>query len=353
MKNFVLVAGYDYERHGLPFREHCDNRVKRLVAADRSHDDMTFQIFDVGSGEVVTREFTFPAGTRTEKTTVTRPFTRLTTANYNQVVSGGERHYSFKNGQSGMMSVTDVYAAVRAVGAAAPGTLMELSFFSHAWHGGPILVNSFDDGVMEVPSAVPGVPPTIVAVGAARDPDDKDPRVGKDFAPANMSAAELAEFRAAYHVDGFNWSWGCAFPRLVHEILHKLEYHRDYRSTGLPDAQLFVFTNLRTDHVDLLNAHLGITLPNPRRVELTFGSLKTFFCRMIVASYNHELAVRSQRKTFGGMIGTYSEPDTGRLPLMHINKGFGRHFAFYKNYFAFAFDPEDRKYGLYDPAFTC
>ncbi|MGW0477535.1 hypothetical protein [Streptomyces coeruleorubidus] len=43
-------------------------------------------------------------------------------------------------------------------------------------------------------------------MGAARDPDDKDPRSGKDFAPPNMTAAELVLFQDAYHPDGYNWS---------------------------------------------------------------------------------------------------------------------------------------------------
>ena len=59
-------------------------------------------------------------------------------ANQCQSFRDGETHHFFKNGQSGMMSVTDVYAAVQAIGSSDPGTLLELSFFSHAWHGGPL-----------------------------------------------------------------------------------------------------------------------------------------------------------------------------------------------------------------------
>ncbi|WP_330346731.1 hypothetical protein [Streptomyces sp. NBC_00582] len=353
MKRFVLVAGVDYERKGVDFKVFCENRVKRLVTANRTAEDLTFQIFDVKSGKIVTREFTHPGGRRIENVTTTTPFTPIIPAHYNRVVSGGEVDYEFKDGQRGMMSITDIYAAVRTIGSSDPGTLMELSFFSHAWHGGPILVNSFDDGFAEGPPAVPGGPPTRIAMGAARDPDDKDPRPDKDFAPPNMTAAELVLFQGAYHPDGYNWNWGCAFPRVIHEILYKLEHHAGYRPSGLPDAQTFVFRNLNTNHIDQLASRLGKTFPDPRRVELTFGELKRFFCLATLASYSHHLAVNSKRKTYAGLIGTYSEYDTGARPLMHIHTGFARHFRFYKNYLGFSFDPEGRKYGEYDPSFTC
>jgi hypothetical protein len=341
MKRFVLVGGYDYERKGVDFRIFCDSRVKRMIAANTAKEDLSFQVFDVRRGEVVTRDVTYPGGSRSESVARTQPFDPITAAHYDRIVSGTHVRYRFKDGQSGMMSVTDVYAAVRAIGASNPGELFELSFFSHAWHGGPILLNSDDDGLAA------GVP-----VGAARDPDDKDPR-HKDFRPPNMTAAQLKEFQDAYRPDGFSWSWGCAFPRDVHEILHKLEHHRDYRSSGLADDKEFKFTNLRANHIALLERVLGIFLLQPRDVRLTFKELKRFFCLMTQASYTHHLAVQSKKKAFGGVIGTYSEYDTGRLPLMHVEPSFARHFKFYESYLGFKFDPEGRRYGEFSPGFSC
>ena len=352
MKRVILVAGVDYERKGVDFRIFCNSRVKRLVAANTKKEELTFQIFDVKSGEVVTREFTYPGGKRQESVTKTTPFSPVTLANYDRTGTGADVHFTFKDGQTGMMSVTDVYAAVRAIGKDHAGELVELSFFSHAWHGGPILVNSFDDGRTTGPPAVPGGPPTVVSLGMARDPDDKDPRP-KDFVTPNMDAADLQLFRDAYHADGFNWSWGCAFPRVIHEILHKLEHHRDYRSSGLADDDVFVFTNFRANHIDQLQSRLGVTFPDPKRVELEFKQLKRFFCSATEDSYTHHLAVGSDRKTFGGVIGTYSEYDNGKLPLMHVEKTFGRHFKFYESYLGFSFDPEGRKYGEFSPTFSC
>jgi hypothetical protein len=352
MKRFLLVGGYDYERKGVDFRIFCNSRVKRMVAANRAKEELSFQVFDVRRGEVVTHDVTYPGGKKSESVSRTQPFVAITAAHYDRIANGSHVRYRFKDGQSGMMSITDIYAAVRAIGAGNPGELFELSFFSHAWHGGPILLNSDDDGVFTGPPAVVGGPPTITPVGAGRDPDDKDPR-HKDFVPPNMTAAQLKEFQDAYHPDGYSWSWGCAFPRVIHEILHKLEHHRDYRSSGLADDKEFRFNNLRANHIATLERALGIFFLDPKDVRLTFKELKRFFCLSTQASYTHHLAVRSNKKAFGGVMGTYSEYDTGRLPLMHVEPGFARHFKFYENYLGFKFDPEGRKYGVFSPTFSC
>ncbi|MFB7929944.1 hypothetical protein ACFC4C_12615 [Streptomyces sp. NPDC056039] len=328
MKHFVLVAGYGKPPRQLPFRAYCENRVRQHVAANKAMEDLVFQIFDVGSGEVVARTFTYPAGRRTESVAAVRSFVRVTPAHYDG--------NAFQNDVRGVMSVLEVYAAVRTIGVTAPGTLMELSFFSHGYDG-PVLVDSFDYRQTSE---------------MLRDPGDLDPRP-KDFHSANMPPAELSAFQAAYHPDGINWSWGCHFQKSYHHILTKLEFHPEYRSSGLPDGKVLVFRNFDADETLLLGDHLGRTFPDHRKVEVTFGELKWFFRRHILAGYCHALAVHSGRKTYGGLLGTYAERDTtGSRPLMHVNRGFGRHLAFYRNYFGFALDPERRWYGLYDPAFT-
>jgi len=353
MRRFVIIAGVDYERNGVNFRIFADNRVKRLVATNTAKEDLTFQVFDVRTGSVVTRAVTYPGGKKTEKVAAVTPFTPVAPTHYNRLGSGTDVHYELRDGIRGLMSVTDVYAAVQTIGRDDPGTLRELSFFSHAWHGGPILINSFDDGIVTGPPLSVGGPPTRTSVGAARDPDDFDPRPAKDFTPPTMTTAELAEFRAAFHTAGIGWSWGCAFPRTIHEILHKLEQHRDYRRSGLADSTKLVFTNFRADHIGELTTTLGLAVPDPKRVELTFGDLRRYFCLRTMDSYSHHLAVAADRIVFAGPIGTYSEYDTGPRPLMHVHDGFARHFTFYANYLGFTYDPEGRHYGAFLPTFTC
>ncbi|MGA5356846.1 hypothetical protein [Streptomyces purpurascens] len=341
MKHFVLVAGCKLPPKQLPFRSYCENRIRQHVAANKAKEDLVFQILDVERGEVVVRTFTYPGGTRTESVAAVRSFEPVTRAHYNGRVFG--------EGHPGVMSATDIYAAVRNIGIRAPGTLMELSFFSHGYANGPVLVNSVDDGQLE--RLNPRGQLEAEPLGMRRDPDDRDPRT-KDFHEANMGSEELAAFRAAYHPDGINWSWGCAFTHDANEILHHLEYHPDYRSSGLPDGKVLVFRNFTPANLAHLNAFLNVPVPDHRKVEITFGELKLYIRNQIVASYGHALAAASGRRTFGALVGTYAEPDQGPRPLMHVNPNFSRHFTFYRNYFGFTFDPERRRYGLYDPAFT-
>jgi hypothetical protein len=359
-KNVILVAGVDYEFKGVDFRLFCDNRVKRLLASNnKSKDDMTFQIFDFRKGEVVTQETTFPGGKRTDKITKLSPspFKAISKANYDATVSGGETHYHFKDGQKGIMSITDIYEAVQKVGINAPNTLVELSFFSHSWMGGPILVNSFDDGSFTINLPPFSTPISLPLPGGMRDPDDMDPRASKDFVPPTMDATQLGNFKKAFHSDGHVWIWGCAFPRLVHEILHKLEHHPKYKDSGLGDDEVFKFTNFNDAQAEVLerflSGALGGPFPDRKNIEIKFKFLKHFFCLITVASYTHNIAKNANVKAFGGVMGTYSDYDTGPLPLMSVYKGFAKHFTFYKNYLGFTFDPEGRKYGAYLPGFSC
>lgn len=359
MRHHILVAGVDFEFKGVDFRIFCNNRTKRVIATNRSKEDLTFQIFDVRRGEVVTHAVTYPDGRRTEsRTTLTpSPFTAITKANYDRMVSGGETHYRFKNGQRDTMSILDVYDAVKAIGVDAPGTLVELSFFSHAFHGGPILANSYDDGHIDL-LVPPSTSPTQVPIPSGqRDPDDVDPRSSKDFVPPTMDARELDAFRKAFHSAGFAWIWGCTFPRVVHEVLTKVERHPQYKDSGVSDDTVFVFTNFTSAHADLLEmvlrVELGGRLPDRKRIELPFRWIKLLFCRLSVAGYAHGLARGTGVSVYSCVVGTYAEYDSGALPLMSVHRGFARHFTFYKNYLGFSFDPERRGYGAYRPDRVC
>jgi hypothetical protein len=358
MRQFILVAGVDYEFHGVDFRLFCDNRRKRLVARSKKTEDLTFRILDIRKGEVITHELTFPKGKQVEKVTklTPSPFKSIGKANYDSTVVAGETHYRFKEGQRDKMSILDVYRTVQQVGVDAPGTLAELSIFSHAFMGGPILVNSFDDGIVNLTLSFLGGTFPFSLPSGARDPDDMDPRAAKDFVAPTMTAAALANLQAAFSPDGFIWIWGCAFPRLVHEMLHKIERHPSYRDRGVADDEVFKITNFDSAHADTLEAWLlpeRGPIPDKKKIEIEFKFLKHFFCKITEASYTHALARNAQVKVFGGLMGTYSDYDQGSLPLMSVHKGFARHFAFYQNYLGFGFDPEGRKYGEYKPAFVC
>jgi hypothetical protein len=361
MEHFLFVAGVDYEFKGVDFRIFSDNRVRRLIAGNTGKKELRFDVYDVRRGELATTEVSYPGSKKVEKKTITTPFRAVSrAASYDAVTSNGETHYHFKNGQYDVMSVTDIYAAVSAIGTAAKHSLRELSFFSHGWMGGPILVNSFDDrtGQITIPSFLggPPVPLAYTVPSTNRDPDDRDPRPQLDFIAPTMDAAALSSFSDAFHADGFVWLWGCAFPRLIHQILHKIERNTAYRDSGLANDVDFQLTNLNKDEADLLERALIPAVgafPDKKKIELKFKHIRHFVCRATQACYAHQLASRTGVSTFGAPLGTYSEYDSGKLPLMHVHTGFTRHFNFYKNYLGLEFDSEGRHYGKHTPGFTC
>ena len=279
----------------MDFRIFCDNRMKRLIAANTAKSELTFQIFDVRKGEVATHVVTYPGGKKTTASSVLSPspFQAVTKAHYDRTVSGGETHFHFKEGQSDKMSILDIYTAVQSLGAASANELMELSFFSHAWMGGPILVNSFDDGIVNV--AMPLGPPIAFPMpSGARDPDDNDPWAAKDFISPTMDAAALTNFKNAFHSDAFVWIWGCAFPRLVHEILHKVERNAAYKDSGLGDDTVFTIKNFNVSQADLLEKWIKTEMsgpfPDKKNIVIEFKFLKYFFCKITAASYTQHIA---------------------------------------------------------------
>lgn len=352
MKQILLVAGVDYEFSGVDFRSLADNRRKLLDRKNTTHDDLRFITMDVRAGQVEVREITFPGGKRAENVTTTTPFTAVDRTSY--TTAGG--HTRFKPGQYTVMSITDVYAKVRDIGGSDPGSLVELSIFSHGWMGGPILVNSTDDRQMEITVPVPGATPITVTVpvtGTLRDPDDKDGRPRLDFIAPTMDAAALTQFKDAFASDGFAWLWGCAFPRVIHHTLWAMEGSKAYKSSGVGDDTVLDMPAVTAEDVDFLEQILAPKLgafPSRTSISVKFTYLKWAFCVANQACYAFALATAAGVDVRAAALGTYAEYDTAGDRLMNVYSGFTAHFTFYKNYLGFTFDPEGRRYAVYRAA---
>lgn len=350
MKRIILVAGIDYYFDKVDFRRLCDRRESKLIEANSVKEEMAFYIFDFSKGEIVIDEVTYPGLDHkvTIKRTIGKTFKPISQSNYDPVTSGGDTYYHFKPGQKDTLSILDVYSAVRSIGETSPGTLFELSFFSHSFEGGPILVNSF-----EPPPPAPlnyGLLGTIRLDGL-RHPDDKDPRV-KDFTFPNMDATALDNFQKAFRKDGYVWVWGCLYAGEVHEILSKIEKNSSYKTSGIGDKTNFHFKNLNSALVDNLESVLLPTLGivNKRDFTITFDYIKLYFFRLIANCYTQHIAIHSKVKTFGAPLGTDAIYE--KNSLMRVNPVFSSHFTFYQNHLNFKFDPEGRKYIEYKPNFS-
>jgi hypothetical protein len=212
-QNVVVVAGFNYENLKNPIFVQCaNNRIARLLAASKSPKDLVFTLCDVGGGVIKQSKVDAKTGKRAWSDLQT--FSKVTAANYSVFTTGKEN--AFNKNPSGVMSITDIYALIQGIGAGADkGTVTELSFFSHGFMGGPILVNSYD---------MSGDP-------AARDPDDKDAREWKDFQAPTMDAKALGNFKAAFADSAVVWIWGCVFYSAVNKVLGRLFKTSKFRST--------------------------------------------------------------------------------------------------------------------------
>ena len=352
MKSFILVAGVDYEFGARPFRQNCENRMEFLIQRNKEFkEDMVFKIFDFRTGQVSTTEVSF----KNEK--MTRKVSILSPSPFDPI--SRRKNYKVKkrfNTSSGLeMSILDIYNAVQEIGADAPNTLSELSFFSHAWMGGPILVNSFED------QAFKNTP--------IRDPDDRDPRVHKDFEDPNMdSSTDLPNFKDAFAPDGIIWIWGCAIPAIAKKVLQSIFKNPTYRKGKIEDDTLITiifhkddyqeFRSFIIDELSSIPSFLSRPTLNRKfeKINVEFKFVKLFLCVLSISSYSHKIAETVGVSTFGGVMGTSAHQDqTGKRNrrLMRIDPKFKKHITFYEDHLGFSFDKEHRGYGEYKPGFSC
>lgn len=343
----ILVAGYDYLRTGVSFESICLNRMARLL---RKGPLSKCTLFNIQSGEVKVYEdvrkpmtpYQLKRSGRIHST-----FNSVTSANYTDGV--------FDKNQSGVMSIMDIYKYIQEIGEREPQTIMELSFFSHGWMGGPILVNSRDRS--QNPHA--------------RDPNDKDPRTNKDFHSAN--GINLYYFKNAFNPNGFIWIWGCAFAPPYHQVLHQtlrtLRKLREKR-TQIGDETIFQF-NFNRQWANTWFSMDPSFFPSPGAngeypLSFThkFRDIKNFFRRGLRKTYSSYIANNSGVKCYGALLGTYSDYEKGaRFPLMVIphrgliprggsypySDDFTGYINFYRIHLGINIDPENRGYGTYLP----
>ncbi|CAA9485254.1 MAG: hypothetical protein AVDCRST_MAG67-2070 [uncultured Solirubrobacteraceae bacterium] len=348
-----LVSGFDYQLRGLDYQRSALNRRSHLIERHRAAhagDTATmiatmprFRFFDVGTGLI--REHTATGRNGTWTWNEVERF-RPVTIKENYARRGSSR--AFTRNAEGRMSITDVYRHVRALGITEPGSLKELSFFSHGAPQSVVLVNSFE------PSPEP----------ATRDPSDKDGRT-KDFDAINMSPQALRDLRAAFSTDGFVWVWGCAMARSAHQVLARVlknEKFRTARAGGLADTDEVTLVFSRDEAKKIFHVDPDFFPPpgpdgrQPLRFRRSFAQIRAFLLDRIGSTYAAAIAVGAGVPCFGALPGTYSEDDKRSprpLPLIpasrHQSDDFRPTIRFYTRHLGVKLDPEGRNYGRYEP----
>ena len=351
----IILAGFDYQGGGVDFLGMARNRRARLLA---SSSQLTVTIMDVGSGITTVSAMTpNAAGALARTVTSTSTHSAVTAANYSNGLKHGTR---FDQHQAGRMSITDLYAAVQAIGSnkATAGGLLEVSIFSHGYFGGAILVDS-NDG----------------STGTARDPNDKDARAEKDFKSPNVTAAQLTAFTSAFAPDAFWWNWGCTFTTSYRQVTHRLINSPLYLRTPagkLKDTDKVTFSfpqdmaeDIYDDDATFFPGTKYASGKNKGKFkdltfERTIKEVREFFLRGVRDSYHAAVGKAAHVKVRGAFLGTYADYESNdkriKLPLMEIPRSvriFGTDFTRYINMwtrdFGFSQDPEGHGYGVFPP----
>jgi hypothetical protein len=362
-KHLILVAGYDYLGFGATdFRKPCLNRSLRLIKQDPS---LKYTLFDIRSG-IVTLNKPDSNGKRVEK--ILKTFDKVTTANYSIKNIDGGTHIAFNKKQSGVMSVVDVYKYIQEIGKDNPGSVNELSFFSHGYPTGPVLVNSYEFENE----------PSKRASTEERDPNDKDCRF-KDFEPKNMKPNDLKSLRNAFGKNAIIWSWGCNFGKFVHLILDQLMASPMMKRTNgdklgtIPESYQFSFT------FDKRVAELYFEsdtkfFPQKDRdgnykedvkykgnniiFSREYNVIKPFFRNVLKDTFFALISRKLNIRCYAPFLGTYAtfqEHDTSvKLPLMIVPRkvppygdNFSKKIKFYTKALNLMEDPEGLGYGIY------
>jgi hypothetical protein len=346
----VLVAGFNYNAWVVNPKdphEHVDGTNFRIFAERRMEfllkrmPDAKFTLFEFGTGKVDVSEKPSKKGAKRKWQTV-KTFTKITRKdNYDK--------HEFKKNPAGVMSITDVYAHIIGIGTKEPGTLKELSIFSHAWVDGVILVNSYDN-----------TPDTSLA----RDPADKDARASKDFKAPNMTAAQRKAFGDAFGMGGEMWIWGCDATTSYVEVFLKIANSPTYRQAkpGKLDPATkfkFEFTAKWADqHYEMNRDFFPAQTAAGKELlqfERTLAEIEKFYDQAIDGTYSKAVASAGRALAYGALpgMGASLQGKDGLMSVIRDASPEGKLntslWEFYKRVVNQNEDYESRGYGTFIP----
>jgi hypothetical protein len=263
-----------------------------------------------------------------------------------------------------VMSIVDVYDAVQLM---PRKSLIELSFFSHGFPGGPVLVNTMDR-----------------SHNAARDQNDKDGRADKDFTKDMGDGSgdpDLELFNGAFDPNGFIQAWGCLAIRSVRHVVFEAYVKRKQGSdavakamqAGKPidDVESFAFDFSDVDHSGSKTIPWTLDYADDtnffppdqstKTFSRTFRQIKQFIAGQNKGSYIFAAAKATEvlcKGAFAGMEG--DDEKTKKFNLMRVcikstkdgiecPVSHAASLQFYRTYLGLEHDPE-RGYGIFDPA---
>ncbi len=234
--------------------------------------------------------------------------------------------------------------------------ILELSFFSHGWIEGPILVNSSD----------------LVGDPTLRDPDDKDGRAALDFnismgekIDSNVtSASKILSFIGSFNFDaGAMRVWGCSFDIENSVISAVVRQERKLAKTGasLEDDTTIDFhlDTKWTSRYRLTDPGASFFPSDLTVVDFSrkLSDVKKFLRRRLGKSYAFQFASNAigTSVALGALPGTEGDDEKTGFRLMKVcakvdkpecPNGFANTFEFYRKQIGIKVD--DRGYGIFD-----
>lgn len=337
------------------FANYCDRRAAMIARQAPKGESLRFDIYDFARGTQTTRRIEWTSGQRRETiepVQISQAVNPKRDMIANQTKEGVV--YSLKDGMTTVMSILQIYSAVRQIGLEQPGSLHEFSIFSHAYWQGPILLNSTNDRFIRVPG-IGGRPAQLqpIEVGK-RDPDDKDCRVEYDFRGPTNDTHDLALFRSAFAPDGHLWVWGCSFPERDNVLFSLIRKAIGGRAT-LEDNTELVLKLQTPEHFaavlelnDILRTNRD-TLFKTRKLEVTFGQARALVWEKLTSTYPYAAAAALRVPVIGAAYGTFAEPikPETKESLMRVSGVTGANVSFYKRHFGMRTDLEGRNYFIF------
>jgi hypothetical protein len=128
------------------------------------------------------------------------------------------------------ISILDLYGYLNSVGALSPGIVQEAGIFSHAWVGGPIIRNTYDQS----------------GSATVRDPDDRDARP-KDWNATGVMAS-YPKLGSAFSIGARFQTWGCNHPVLIRAQIQAALTRLHQRTPPFPRTKLFSAASSYKDH---------------------------------------------------------------------------------------------------------
>ena len=356
MRRYLICAGMDYfHPTSREYPNYANRRMAQLAKAAPRGEDLRFDIFDLARGTRTIKRVTWRNGKRTEmgeEQKVARPVDVARDMIKGPKSAHGVMHI-LRDGRFDVMSITQVYEAGIKIGIEQPGTLHEFSIFSHSYEEGPILLNSNDNLVREIPSRGASLTEReeLKRRGLMRDPDDKDCRAQLDFVSPTMDSDEIAAFRKAFATHGRCWIWGCTFDANANILLsatrRALLNRKDL--TKAPGIVVKLRDREEAEAVMELNGWLALDREKVLRehqFEIEYPTLKAALWRKLTSTYPYAAAVGLRVPVIGAAYGTFSKPD-GAQGLMRVSGTTSANVSFYKHHFGMKTDPEGRNYFIF------